>query len=42
MNFMDKHIIYRYDKMSEATAVKTSPETPTSSAQEKVVPEYLR
>lgn len=32
----------QYDKMSEATVVRTSPETPVSAAQEKVVPEYLR
>ncbi|XP_037788064.1 DENN domain-containing protein Crag-like isoform X3 [Penaeus monodon] len=32
----------QYDKMSEATAVRTSPEAPTSSVQDKGVPEYLR
>ncbi|XP_066939252.1 DENN domain-containing protein Crag isoform X7 [Macrobrachium rosenbergii] len=32
----------QYDKMSEATAVRTSPEVQTPIAQEKVVPEYLR
>ncbi|XP_045610498.2 DENN domain-containing protein Crag isoform X4 [Procambarus clarkii] len=32
----------QYDKMSEATAVRTSPEVPISVAQDKVVPEYLR
>nr|XP_045610504.1 DENN domain-containing protein Crag-like isoform X9 [Procambarus clarkii] len=31
----------QYDKMSEATAVRTSPEVPISVAQDKVVPEYL-
>ncbi|XP_066939255.1 DENN domain-containing protein Crag isoform X10 [Macrobrachium rosenbergii] len=31
----------QYDKMSEATAVRTSPEVQTPIAQEKVVPEYL-
>ncbi|XP_042860730.1 DENN domain-containing protein Crag-like isoform X11 [Penaeus japonicus] len=31
----------QYDKMSEATAVRTSPEAPTSSVQDKGVPEYL-
>ncbi|KAK7074904.1 DENN domain-containing protein 4B [Halocaridina rubra] len=32
----------QYDKMSEATAVRSSPEEPTPIAPEKVVPEYLR
>ncbi|XP_042231480.1 DENN domain-containing protein Crag-like isoform X1 [Homarus americanus] len=32
----------QYDKMSEATAVRTPPDVPISVAQDKVVPEYLR
>ncbi|XP_042231531.1 DENN domain-containing protein Crag-like isoform X7 [Homarus americanus] len=31
----------QYDKMSEATAVRTPPDVPISVAQDKVVPEYL-
>ncbi|KAK8730980.1 hypothetical protein OTU49_007734, partial [Cherax quadricarinatus] len=32
----------QYDKMSEATAVRASPEVPITAAQDKMVPEYLR
>ncbi|XP_069954513.1 DENN domain-containing protein Crag isoform X4 [Cherax quadricarinatus] len=31
----------QYDKMSEATAVRASPEVPITAAQDKMVPEYL-